>query len=94
MAPVRLITARVLGAKNPLAVDISETDIDNAFSDAAKLLTNSFTSPKFAAKHLINALTGRDEQGRSILDEGVGATVPENLKKIPVTKPGSRYLPK
>ena len=81
MAPVRLITARVLGAKNPLAVDISETDIDNAFSDAAKLLTNSFTSPKFAAKHLINALTGRDEQGRSILDEGVGATTAENVKR-------------
>ena len=76
-APVRLVMGKLLGTGS-----ISESEIDNAFSNAAKSLTSPFVSPKLAATALFNAASGVDlETGKPLTDQAVGASTADKIKE-------------
>ena len=76
-APVRLVMGKLLGTGS-----ISESEIDNAFSNAAKSLTSPFVSPKLAATALFNAASGVDlETGKPLTDQAVGARTADQVKE-------------
>ncbi|MEK9895015.1 MAG: hypothetical protein VW518_01130 [Burkholderiaceae bacterium] len=74
-SPTRLILGKLLGTGS-----ISESEIDDAYSNAAKSLIAPYTSPKFAAEAVLNMISGVDSKtGRPIYDQAVGATTKDKI---------------
>ena len=74
-SPVRLVLGKLLGSGS-----ISESEIDDAFSNAASTIMSPYTSPKFAAEAVLNVLTGVNRKtGKPIYDEAVGATTKDKI---------------
>jgi hypothetical protein len=73
--PTRLILGKLLGTGS-----ISESEIDDAYANAAKSILSPYTSPKFAAEAVLNVITGVDQKtGKPIYDQAVGATTTDKM---------------
>tara|TARA_R100000700_G_scaffold31916_1_gene39071 strand:+ start:1925 stop:6400 length:4476 start_codon:yes stop_codon:yes gene_type:complete len=77
-SPFRLAMAKLIGSGT-----ISNEEIDNAWQNAASIITSPYTSPKALTEAVIAMATGRDRKtGKSIWDEAVGATTEDQLKSL------------
>ena len=74
-SPTRLVLGKLLGTGS-----ISESEIDDAYANAANTILSPYTSPKFAAEAVLNAITGIDQKtGKPIYDQAVGATTKDKI---------------
>jgi hypothetical protein len=74
-SPTRLILGKLIGTGS-----ISESEIDDAYNNAAKTIMSPYTSPKFAAEAVLNVITGIDQKtGKPIYDQAVGATTTDKM---------------
>jgi hypothetical protein len=77
-SPFRLAMAKLIGSGT-----ISNEEIDNAWQNAASIITSPYTSPKALTEAVIAMATGKDRKtGKSIWDEAVGATTEDQLKSL------------
>jgi len=74
-SPTRLVLGKLLGTGS-----ISESEIDDAYANAANTILSPYTSPKFAAEAVLNVITGIDQKtGKPIYDQAVGATTTDKM---------------
>jgi hypothetical protein len=74
-SPARLVLGKLLGSGT-----ISDSEIDDAYANAASAITSPYTSPKFAAEALLNVITGINQKTKKpIYDEAVGATTKDKI---------------
>ena len=74
-SPIRLVLGKLLGTGS-----ISESEIDDAYANAANTILSPYTSPKFAAEAVLNVITGIDQKtGKPIYDQAVGATTTDKM---------------
>lgn len=74
-SPTRLVLGKLLGTGS-----ISESEIDDAYANAANTILSPYTSPKFAAEAVLNVITGIDQKtGKPIYDQAVGATTKDKI---------------
>ena len=85
-SPIRLIQAKV--GTNGFVTD---SEIDDAFSNATKGLIGSYISPKFLTEALVNVVSGTNlKTGKPIYDEAVGATTKDKI--ITAVREVGKYL--
>ena len=74
-SPARLVLGKLLGSGT-----ISDSEIDDAYANAASTIMSPYTSPKFAAEALLNVITGINQKTKKpIYDEAVGATTKDKI---------------
>ena len=74
-SPTRLVLGKLLGTGF-----ISESEIDDAYANAANTILSPYTSPKFAAEAVLNVITGVDQKtSKPIYDQAVGATTKDKI---------------
>jgi hypothetical protein len=74
-SPVRLVLGKLLGSGT-----ISDSEIDDAYANAASTIMSPYTSPKFAAEAVLNVITGINQKTKKpIYDEAVGATIKDKM---------------